>query len=171
MANCDNCNKMILWGGQKVDQFTFCSKSCLISGGPDFIASVNLPDELIRPELARLHESNCPKCKGPGPVDVHHYSSIWSIVYFTRWTTKNRIVCRSCGVKSQIFASIFSLLFGWWGFPWGILITPLQIWRNIQAIAFPFSTLRPSPDFEKTIRLAMVRRERASAPQPSTHSA
>jgi hypothetical protein len=25
---------------------------------------------------------------------------------------------------------VFSLLFGWWGFPWGIIHTPLSLWHN-----------------------------------------
>ncbi len=27
---------------------------------------------------------------------------------------------------------LFSLLFGWWGFPWGIVHTPLSLWHNIR---------------------------------------
>lgn len=25
---------------------------------------------------------------------------------------------------------VFSLCFGWWGFPWGIVYTPLSLWHN-----------------------------------------
>lgn len=27
---------------------------------------------------------------------------------------------------------VFSLLFGWWGFPWGIVHTPLSLWHNVR---------------------------------------
>lgn len=25
---------------------------------------------------------------------------------------------------------VFSLLFGWWGFPWGLIYTPMSLWQN-----------------------------------------
>ncbi len=25
---------------------------------------------------------------------------------------------------------VFSLLFGWWGFPWGLIYTPASLWKN-----------------------------------------
>jgi hypothetical protein len=28
-----------------------------------------------------------------------------------------RVCCRSCAVKSQLGGALFSLAFGWWGFP------------------------------------------------------
>lgn len=159
MRDCDFCQKTIIFGGRRAGQFIFCSNSCEIMG-QSLIEGYNLPDHVVDSELGRVHQSNCPLCNGRGPIDVHYYSSIWSIIYFTSWKANYKIGCRKCGIKSQVFASIFSFLFGWWGFPWGLVITPIQIGKNIKAIIFPFSTLKPSRDFEKIIRLSIVQRLR-----------
>jgi uncharacterized Tic20 family protein len=38
--------------------------------------------------------------------------------------------------ESRTIASLpyclISLLFGWWGLPWGIFLTPVVIWRNLR---------------------------------------
>jgi hypothetical protein len=159
MGTCDNCQKTILWGGTKVDQFTFCGKSCAIMG-QTLIESYNLPDQVVQPELEKMHQSNCPKCSGPGPVDVHYYHSIWSLIYLTQWKTKHKVSCQRCGTKARISATVFSFVFGWWGFPWGIVITPIQIGKNIKGMISPISSTRPSKDFEKLVRLGIVERRR-----------
>jgi hypothetical protein len=136
--------------------------------GKALIESYNLPDQVVLPELERLHQSDCPKCSGPGPVDVHYYHSIWSLIYLTQWKTKYRVSCQRCGTKSRIYATVFSSVFGWWGFPWGIVITPIQIGKNIKAMISPIPSTRPSKDFEKLVRLNILERiqnESRSAPQ------
>jgi hypothetical protein len=159
MTNCEYCTKTILFGGIKNGQFIFCSKSCEIMA-QGLIESYNLPEQLIQPEMDKIHQSSCPKCSGKGPVDIHYYNSIWSAIYVTRWATKNIVACRKCGLKKQIYSTVFSFLFGWWGFPWGVIFTPIQIGKNIKLIVFPFSTLRPSNQFEKILRLLIVERLR-----------
>ena len=34
-------------------------------------------------------------------------------------------------MKSQVGNMFFSVILGWWGFPWGLMMTPLQIARNM----------------------------------------
>ncbi len=36
---------------------------------------------------------------------------------------------RSAGLGA-LGCGVFSLFFGWWGFPWGIVYTPLSLWHN-----------------------------------------
>jgi hypothetical protein len=38
--------------------------------------------------------------------------------------------CQSCGRKHQLRANGYSGAFGWWGIPFGLIITPIQIMRN-----------------------------------------
>jgi hypothetical protein len=42
---------------------------------------------------------------------------------------------------------------GWWGFPWGLLLTPIQIGRNLYGIANPPDPSKPSAQFEKIVRM------------------
>lgn len=163
MHPCDFCKKTILFGGVQDGQFRFCGQDCAIQG-KGLVDAFALPDALVDPILMTSHQAKCPRCNGPGPIDVHHYHSIWSIFILSRWVTKTRISCRPCGLKAQAFASVFSLIFGWWGFPWGIVITPLQIGKNLKLMLFPFSTLRPSKDFERVIRLTMLKASKGGVP-------
>jgi hypothetical protein len=50
----------------------------------------------------------------------------------------------------------FSLLAGWWGVPFGVVLTPVQLVRN--AIALMRSSKRPSADFARLMRLDLARR-------------
>jgi hypothetical protein len=59
-------------------------------------------------------------------------------------------------MKSQIGDAIFSFLFGWWGFPWGFLVTPIQVVRNIAgAMSSPDET-RPSEKLRHIVRLSIA---------------
>jgi len=58
------------------------------------------------------------------------------------------ICCRSCGVKSKLGSTAYSALLGWWGFRWGILITPLQIVRNFGGMFTAPDPSQPSAKLE-----------------------
>ena len=55
------------------------------------------------------------------------------------------MVCRPCAVKIQAGNLVFSSLLGWWGFPHGPPITPVQVVRNLIAIVAPPDPSHPSP--------------------------
>ncbi len=103
-----------------------------------------------------VYHGACPKCQGPGPVDVHVSYRIWSAVFLTSWKNTPRVSCRTCGVKSQLGDAAFSLVLGWWGVPWGLLITPVQIIRNIVAMVKGSSDDGPSASLERMIGLALA---------------
>jgi hypothetical protein len=50
-------------------------------------------------------------------------------------------------------SAAFSLVLGWWGLPWGLLLTPVQIGRNLIGIARPPEASKPSAQLEKIIRM------------------
>jgi hypothetical protein len=87
-------------------------------------------EDYIREQVKAIHQGTCPRCSCSGPVDVHASHWVWSAILFTRWGSSSHICCRKCGRVEQIKASLFSLVLGWWGFPWGFLVTPVQIIRN-----------------------------------------
>ena len=67
-----------------------------------------------------------------------------------------KVCCRSCGIKSQIGNTIFSLVLGWWGFPWGFIMTPVQIGRNIIGIVKGPDDSKPSDKLENLVRISIA---------------
>jgi hypothetical protein len=49
-----------------------------------------------------------------------------------------------------------SLLLGWWGFPWGVLVTPLQLGRNVIGFFSVPEPTSPSPALENMLRLQLA---------------
>jgi hypothetical protein len=60
-------------------------------------------------------------------------------------------------MKEQLLMTGFSLLFGWWGIPSGLILTPVQITRNLMGVFSPPDPRRPSPKLEKLVRLNLAR--------------
>ena len=58
-----------------------------------------------------------------------------SAVVLTSWRAMPRISCRSCATKAQIGGALTSFTLGWWGFPWGLVMTPVQVVRNLMGLA------------------------------------
>lgn len=132
MAACIACGSTILFGGKANGDLRFCNARCQ-SKGSLIILARRLPPDLVKERTRSVYHGACPKCQGPGPVDVHVSYRIWSAVFLTSWKNTPRVSCRHCRVKSQLGDAAFSLVLGWWGIPWGLIITPVQIIRNIVA--------------------------------------
>ncbi|WP_435007783.1 hypothetical protein P12x_005048 [Tundrisphaera lichenicola] len=155
MAKCDYCNAMILFGGVKQDQWRFCNDTCH-QGAVLLHSASRIPDEVVARTLKNVHEGNCPKCAGPGPVDIHVSHSIWSALALTRWSSKASLCCQSCGNKARLGSAASSMFLGWWGFPWGLIMTPIQISRNIHGFVFPPDPLTPSDQLDKHVRILLA---------------
>lgn len=155
MAACAYCNTTILFGGTRRGDLRFCNAKCEAQG-----ALANVASQLPRPEVerytARVHGGNCPNCGGAGPVDVHTSYRVWSALALTSWSSRPVISCRRCGTKRQLGDALFSLLLGWWGFPWGVLMTPVQLGRNLLAVLHGPDPSQPSPALEKLLRLKLA---------------
>jgi hypothetical protein len=78
------------------------------------------------------------------------------VLILTQWKNTPQVSCKACGVKSQLGNAGFSLLLGWWGFPWGLIITPVQIVRNIVGMFRGASANGPSASLERTVGLALA---------------
>ena len=135
MKPCDYCGTTIVFGGVKDQGLNFCCKDCYHKGYALVDIRKKIPQDVLLKQTNRIYNGQCPKCQGVGPVDVHTSYRVYSFIIFTSWKSIPRVCCRSCGLKSQIGGIIISMIFGWWGFPWGLLMTPLQMIRNIAAIA------------------------------------
>jgi hypothetical protein len=155
MAACTTCNSTILFGGVKDGDLRFCNATCH-ANGPLVLTAQQLPPDVVRHQTAAVYHGQCPKCEGPGPVDVRRSYRIWSFFLMTSWKNPSQISCRRCGVKKQMADALFSLFLGWWGFPWGILMTPVQITRNIIAAVRNPPATGPSPELERAVALSIA---------------
>jgi hypothetical protein len=137
-------------GGVRSGAQRFCNNKCYQEFKALAYASV-VPNDVLERKLEEVWRGNCPKCRGLGPIDVHRVHEVWSALVLTRWTSKAQISCRSCATKRQLGGVGFSLLFGWWGFPWGLVLTPVQITRNIAGLVRGPDASAPSPELRKLI--------------------
>lgn len=154
MAACSACNTTILFGGVTDGADRYCNAEC---HGQGFLvrAASQIPGFVLQRETDAVYRGSCPRCQGPGPVDVHNSYRVWSALLMTSWRTSPHVSCRGCGVKSQIFDTIFSLALGWWGFPWGFIMTPVQVVRNI--VAMTRSTPpTPSPELRRVVSIMLA---------------
>ena len=172
MANCGYCGTTILFGGVRDGPERFCNAKCHQSAALLKIAG-DVPPNVLQEHVRAAHTGLCPKCGGSGPVDVHRIYRVWSALIITSWVALPQLSCRSCARQSQVGGIAFSFFLGWWGFPWGIVLTPILITRNIVAMCGGPDPGRPSADLEKymktTLALKMVesgQRPRAAGPPP-----
>jgi hypothetical protein len=158
MTSCDYCGTTIVFGGVKEQGLNFCCKGCYHKGYSLVDIRKKIPQEYLLEQTKKIHHGQCPKCQGSGPVDVYISYRIYSLLLFTSWKSIPNVCCRSCGVKSQLRGLFFSLFFGWWGFPWGLLMTPLQIIRNISGMIKGSGITCPSEKLKNIVRDLMVQK-------------
>ena len=157
MASCNACGTTIIFGGRTVGDQRFCNNDCA-QNGPILARAKQLSDADVRALASQIHTGKCPKCSGPGPVDIRTSHQVWSALLFTRWKSTQQIACRKCGIKSQAGDLAISAVAGWWGFPWGLLMTPIQVGRNVFGMAVAPSPTYPSPKLVQQARLILAQR-------------
>lgn len=155
MASCAFCGTTIVFGGVKDGDLRFCNQACYQKGGA-LRLSREIPKDIVADQLRLIHRGRCPKCKGSGPVDVHTSFRVYSALIFTRWNSIPNVSCRSCGIKSQLGDTVFSLVLGWWGFPWGLLMTPVQVGKNIYGMIKGPDEMKPSAKLENVVRVGIA---------------
>lgn len=165
MAVCSFCGTTILFGGKRNGDLRFCNETCHRNGYVA-VSAQQMPDDIVSQHVWSVHQGSCPKCGGAGPVDVHTSHRVWSAVALTSWNSRPHVVCKSCGTKAQVADTVFCLALGWWGFPWGLVMTPVQIVRNLAGI-FASEPTAPSPQLERVVRLHIASHAmQARAPGP-----
>ena len=160
MAKCDYCGSLILFGGARDGNLRFCNEKCQ-SGGTLLKLSGQIPEDVVQKQLWEVHQGACPECHGRGPVDVHTAHQIWSALVLTSWKSVPQVSCRACGVKQQLMSLVLCLVAGWWGFPWGLIMTPVQVVRNLAGLVKGPDPMTPSPQLEKMVRLHVAQRAMA----------
>jgi hypothetical protein len=155
MAKCSYCNSSIILGGIRDQDLIFCNQSCQQNGFLIRIAR-EIPSDYLEEAVMSTYSGQCPICQGRGPVDVHISHRVWSILVMTSWSSRPQVCCNSCGVKSKLGDTLFSLVLGWWGFPWGMIFTPVQVTRNLIGLASTSSSGRPSEKLRNIVGVQLA---------------
>lgn len=154
MTPCASCGTTIVMGGVKDGELRFCNRTCQKSGGLAYLGA-EIPDLEVQSYAMEVREGPCPKCQGPGPNDVFTSHTVLSFILLTSWRSTPHISCKSCAVKSQALGFVLSFLFGWWGFPFGLILTPVQLVRNLWGMTRSAGDM-PSPELQRLSRLMMA---------------
>ena len=169
MAKCGYCGSTIVIGGVRAGDQRFCNNKCH-QGAYILSVTKNVPADVLDRQVEEVWRGNCPKCRQLGPVDVHKVHEVWSALVLTRLTTKAQVSCRSCATKRQLGGAAFSFFFGWWGFPWGLILTPIQVTRNIVGMSCGPGSSRPSDDLRKLVLvdlgMQMIASQKATGQPP-----
>lgn len=151
MARCASCNRLLFLGGVRDGERRYCNQQCHADGKVKDAAAAIPPGEVLE-HVHRLHRGPCPRCQGPGPVDLFTAHQVWSAILVTSWKDETVLACRTCGRRKQWEALGISTVAGWWGFPAGIIITPIQVTKGIAALLRDRDLAEPSPALESLAR-------------------
>ena len=130
-----------------------------------------VPATIVQEVALQIRNGGCPVCRQAKPVDVFESHSAWSIVILTSWNSTPQLSCRSCATKKQLGALLLTGLVGWWGFPFGLIITPVQIIRNIAGLcsgmpAQPSKRLMEIAESVAAENYGVIREEPTAEPDP-----
>ena len=155
MGSCASCGQTILFGGKREGERRFCNDKC-VAAGSVLRAADAIPESVISAQVWEVHNGRCPVCSGPGPVDVHESYRVWSGLIVTSYKTRLTVGCRRCGNRARLKDAGFSFVAGWWGFPWGLIWTPIQIVRNVTALLRAEDATAPSSRLAEMVRLQIA---------------
>ena len=155
MANCGNCGKSFFFAGfTSEDGNKYCDERCQLEHElQPYIDRIT--DAELDEALTLMQFVNCPECDGKGPLEVWHSHSIWSVLVLTRWVNEAHFCCQSCARKHQWKGLAMSTLLGWWGFPWGVIMTPVQIFRGLGALLTGFPEGDATPELIREAQLTL----------------
>ena len=81
-----------------------------------------------------LRDLPCPICgRQNEKLNGTILHTVKSFIIFTTSETEPIIACPDCLDKKSNDAIISTVLFGWWGIPYGLFKTPVYIYRNLKA--------------------------------------
>jgi hypothetical protein len=156
MATCASCGNSILWGGVRLNGRRYCGQKCCSQDELGRLAA-SIPEQAVKIEAKKIRNGNCPVCSRRGEeIELRKSYKAISYVIMTRWGGYPIISCSSCHRKKALGDFILTLCFGWWGFPWGLIITPVQLIRNISALATDTKTSEPSKELCSVVRIMMA---------------
>jgi hypothetical protein len=151
MSTCSHCGKSILFGGRTLDGKRYCGVACARSH-PLHQAADQVPYDILQRHVTEWRQSSCPRCKRrDSAIDVYEHHRVHSFVLMTQWSTRRSVCCRRCGRRDQLLSTLYCVGLGWWGFPWGLFVTPIQIVRNVAGLC-EGEPMQPTAAFEHMVR-------------------
>ena len=166
MATCEYCGTTYRGGAAVHGTLRFCTHSCRERGKKLELLD-DFPPKVIDAEISALRSGPCAECGSLSAIDAHKSHFVHSIVLWTTWRSTTDICCKPCGRKHQFKAIGYCGLLGWWGIPFGIIITPVQIFRN--ALAIMRRDDQPSNAFVRISRLHLADRIIAASRPHENH--
>lgn len=157
MAKCTYCGTRIFFRGKADGDRRFCDESCYRKQAIIDLSN-QVPETVVHESVWAIHQGRCPKCGGNGPVDVYVSYRVWSALVLTSWQNLPQVSCRSCGIKDQAREALLSMVLGWWGCPFGIIMTPVQVGRNIAGMFNGPDPMQPSAKLDQLVRIAIAQR-------------
>lgn len=155
-SECDFCGSSARFSAVLDEGQRFCSKSCLRNARLLEI-SEDIPTEAIFQHACSIKQGPCPVChQTSSKTEARRYYRVWSAGIITQWTKRTHVCCHSCGRKTNLGSLVFCTLFGWWGIPWGLIITPAQIIANIAEMFKAQSDPTPSDELLQAARLDLA---------------
>jgi hypothetical protein len=157
MKKCGTCGTRIYLGGVHQGDAYYCNNNCWQQAKLHSIANA-IPKDVLDAYVTKVFQGRCPHCGGSGPVDAHTSYRVYSVFIITRHGSSTKISCTRCGTKQKLLDTGFSLICGWWGFPWGLIMTPIQIGRNIVGLCSAAkSTNSPSKKLETILKFNLAK--------------
>jgi hypothetical protein len=167
VARCATCKNIILFGGLTEGPYRFCNQRCHSAGVFLKLAEV-IPEDIVQQQAATIHGGPCPVCRGQGPIDFHTSTRCMSFVFMTTTQNREHLMCRRCA-RSKIGEDLLiTCLAGWWGFPFGLIFTPIAIGRNIKAMSSGPDPAQPSAALHNAARMFLAREVEAEARSPQS---
>ncbi|NLY94931.1 MAG: hypothetical protein GXY23_13000 [Myxococcales bacterium] len=149
---CHTCDAIILFGGIRRDGYHYCSRRCAEEAEMGRAVEM-VPEEVAEQEAMRVRGDPCPDCgRADAGVDLRASHRCTGYLLHTSVVTERRICCRFCGARHALRAIAHSLLFGWWGFPLGPILTPIVVLRDL-FVMIPRVRRSPSPALVEAVRL------------------
>ncbi|MFW5784662.1 MAG: hypothetical protein ACOCW1_00635 [Chitinispirillaceae bacterium] len=157
MKRCAYCGTDILFvEGRTVDGLHFCNSRCA-SHAPFFPFTDQVTSDELDDFVNKIYKGNCPVCNKRGPVNFYLSHRISSALVMSSWGSRHKICCRRCGTKMLLLAMFRCFFLGWWNFPWGVIMTPVQIIRNSVEILNGYIQEKPSGRFRRALKLKLAK--------------
>ncbi len=139
---CATCRKSILFGGKRAGSRRYCSKRCFNADHLGRLADT-VPETRVDEVVAQLRRSHCRSCRKESELEIFKSYVVFSVVVLTSWKEKSELSCRSCARGRQLKDMMSSMALGWWGIPFGLIVTPIILVMN--GVALIHNPLNKSP--------------------------
>src|SRR4051794_39338295 len=108
MSRCNWCGQSFYFSGRTIEGVEFCSQLCANDWTANQLIESLGQDEFD--EIVRERRSgSCPKCAGPGPVDVRQSRRVLSFFYAAVSEPRRHVGCDACtrrGVRNDLLLSV-----------------------------------------------------------------